>query len=518
MRNSSRGYLSGQLCQTLFLLILSLVLSLPLPGQETLPSVRVTISSRNNTINQVLDEITLQTGYHFTFDAAIINGKQKVQFMVTDLHLNLALDSLLSDPQIDYKTIEKNIVIYRKNTLAPSPISITIDRSLFRGRVVDKRSGKALSYATIALLGTSQGSISNQQGEFSFKLPIDIPDPMLVISYMGYKSLVYPVIYPMEKELEIRLEKDLIPLQEVIIRYSDPVQLLHEAIRRIPENYLDDHSTMTAFYRESVKRNDHCMVYSEAVLDVAKAPYASLTSSDHVSIVKQRKIFDVSAEDTILIKLRSGIPTSLNLDAIKNRPDFLEDDFTDRYNLDFTDMMTYGDHLVYVISFQQKKEIPDLLFKGQLYLDQKSLALLAADFEFNPDLIQKEPGVFLVSRSPNIHIRPVLAKYHVDYRSFNKKYYVSQVRAVLEMKVRKRRKWISSRYKISIEMAITDLIPNQRLRINHSDRVSRNIVLADEPFQFDPLFWGVHNTIEPEASLMESIQKLDHSSQEIFEY
>lgn len=67
-------------------------------------------------------------------------------------------------------------------------------------------------------------------------------------------------------------------------------------------------------------------------------------------------------------------------------------------------------------------------------------------------------------------------------------------------------------------MAITDLIPNQRLRINHSDRVSRNIVLADEPFQFDPLFWGVHNTIEPEASLMESIQKLDHSSQEIFEY
>ena len=66
-------------------------------------------------------------------------------------------------------------------------------------------------------------------------------------------------------------------------------------------------------------------------------------------------------------------------------------------------------------------------------------------------------------------------------------------------------------------MAITDLIPNQRLRINPADRVRRNIVLADEPFQVDPKFWGKHNTIEPEASLMESIRKLEHSSQEIFE-
>ena len=329
--------------------------------------------------------------------------------------------------------------------------------------------------------------------------------------------MVLPVIYPVEEELEIGMEKELVPLQEVIIRYTDPVKLLQEAIQRIPENYLDDHSTMTAFYRESIKRNEHCMVYSEAVLDVAKAPYSSLTSNDHVSIVKRRKITDVTAEDTILIKLRSGISTSMSLDVIKNRPDFLEEDFHTRYNLEFTDMMTYGDRLVYVIGFQQKKEIHDLLFKGQIYLDQETLAVLAADFEFNPDLLHKEPELFLVSRSPKIHIRPVMAKYHVDYRSVQNRYYVSQVRAEVEMKVRKRKKWISSRYKISIEMAITDLIPNQRLRINPADRVSRNIVLADEPFQFDPIFWGIHNTIEPEASLLESILKLEHSSQEIFE-
>lgn len=517
MRSRSEGYLSGLSWPVLPFSILFLLISYQVQAQESLPSEPVSISSRNQTIHQVLEEITLQSGYHFTYDAAIIEGKRKVQFRVTNLPLNKALDSLLQDPQLDYRTIERNIVIYRKNEVVPSPISHSIDRTLLRGRVVDRRSGKALPYATIALLETSLGSISNQQGEFSFKIPLDLPDPMMVVSYMGYRSRMLPLSYPADNELTIELEKDLIPLQEVIIRYSDPAKLLQEAIRRIPGNYLDDHATMTAFYRESVKRNDHCMIYSEAVLDVAKAPYTSLTNNDHIGIVKRRKISDVTAEDTIFIKLRSGITTSLNLDVIKNRPDFLQEDFQERYNLDFTDMMTYRDRLVYVISFQQKKEIHDLLFLGQIYLDQETLAIVAAEFEFNPDLLHKEPGLFLVSRSPNIHIRPVMAKYHVDYRSVNGQYYISQVRAEVEMKARKRKRWFSSRYKISIEMAITDLIPRQRLRINPGDRVSRNIVLADEPFQFDPQFWGIYNIIEPESSILESIRKLEHSSQEILE-
>lgn len=512
----TRGNASGPKRQIVLLLSLFLLSSI-LVRAQTLPELKVSVNSRNQTINQVLEEITLQTGYHFTYDAAIIEGKQKITFRASNLTLKETLDSLFQEARVDFKVIDRNIVLFRKNQVRPAPISQSIDRTFLRGIVLDKRSGKALPYATIALLETSLGSISNQEGEFSFKIPVDLPDPMLVISYMGYKKQILPVFYPVENTLEIRLEKETIPLQEVIIRYADPVKLLNEAIRRIPENYLETHSTMTAFYRESVKRNDHCMVYTEAILDVAKTPYTLASVGDQVSIRKRRKITDISAEDTVLIKLRSGISTSLNLDVIRNRPDFLKEDFLDRYDLEFTDMMAYGDRLVYVISFQQKAMIPDLLFKGQLFLDQESLALLAADFEFNPDLIHKEPELFLVSRSPNIRIRPVLARYHVDYRSVNNLYYVSQVRGELEMKVRKRRKWISSRYQISIEMAITDLVADQRLRISPADRVSRNIVLADEPFLSDPEFWGIHNAIEPEASLMESIHKLEFNKQEISE-
>lgn len=517
MENSKRETMPGQARLTFPLLLFLFCTLTPLFGQNDLPSVKVSISARNESIYQILDEITLQTGFYFTFNSALISGKQKVQFKVSDLLLKEALDSLLTDLRFDYRLIDRNIVIYKKNTSHPIPINEEINRSLLKGRVVDSRSGKPLPYASLALFGTSLGSITNQSGEFSFKIPTDLNDPMLVISFMGYKNLLLPISYPLKEALVIRLEKDVISLQEVIIRFTDPELLVAEAIRKIPENYLDDHSTMTAFYRESVKRNDHCMVYSEAVLDVAKGPYSNNSPNDLVRIQKRRKITDVTAEDTVMIKLRSGIFTSLGLDVVKTRPDFLTYDFLERYDLEFTDMVTYGDKLVYVISFQQKSSIPDLLFKGQLYLAQESLAILAVDFEFNPDLIHKEPELFLVSRSSQIHIRPIKAKYHVDYRLIGNKHYVSQVRGELELKVRKRRKWMGSRYTIAIEMAITDLIPNQRLRINPAERVKSHVVLSDEPFQIDPLFWGIYNTIEPEASLLESISKLEQNRQEIEE-
>jgi hypothetical protein len=509
MRNIERRTPTGG-CG-LAVLLFSFFLCTPVRSQdqEPLPQIEITIATPENTIQQILDRITLQTGYLFTYDADLIDGRKQVDFRVTEISLFEALDSLLQNPGLGYRIIDRNIVIYQRNKEPPQPVFEEIERSILRGSVMDAKSGKPLAYATIALYGTSLGSITNQEGEFSFKIPLNLTDPMLVVSFMGYSRTFIPVVYPVDDPMTIALERELIPLQEVIIRFSDPAVLLTESLKRISDNYLDSDATMTAFYRESIRRNNHFMVYSEAVLDVAKASYTSEFSEDAARIIKGRTITDVTSEDTILVKLRSGIHTSLFLDVIKNRPDFLLPDFQERYNLEFTDLMVYGERLVYVISFEQKSNITDPLFKGKAYLDQESLALLAADFEFNPALIHKQPGIFLVSRSPSIRIRPFVAKYHVDYRELGGRYHVSQVRAEVGMKIRRKRKWIGSRYLISIEMAITDVIPDQRLRIIPSERVRQNVVLSEEPFQFDPLFWGIYNTIEPEASLMESIQRLE---------
>ena len=124
--------MSGQSQRTFPLLLFLFCTLSTLFGQNTLPSIPVSISARNESINQILDEITLQTGYYFTYNSALISGKQKVQFKVNDMLLKDVLDSLLTDPRFDYRMIDRNIVIYKKNTILPIPINEEIDRSMLR--------------------------------------------------------------------------------------------------------------------------------------------------------------------------------------------------------------------------------------------------------------------------------------------------------------------------------------------------------------------------------------------------
>ncbi len=482
---------------------------LGLEAHDSIPNIRINLAEKNRSIQQSLEEISLQSGYLFTYDAALISGDEKRRFGALDLPLSICLDSLLQNPNLSYKLIDRNIVIYRKNLEAPMAASNTINRSLLVGRVVDRRNGKPLAYATLALYGSHLGAISNQEGGFAFKIPITEDNPLLVASYMGYKNRMLALSYPLEGPLEIEMERQVLPLQEVIIRQTDPVHLLNEALKRIPDNYEEEHATMTAFYRESIKRNEHCMLYSEALVDIAKTPYSSGSYQDQVQIRKGRKITDVNTEDTILIKLRSGLKASLSLDVVKQRADFIQEDFADRYVLEFSDIISYGDRLVYVINFHQRPHITTLLFNGKIYIDQVSMAIVAVDFQFSPELIHREPGLFLVSSSPRIRIRPVQASYHVDYQLTEGRYHLGQVRADVVLKIRRRRQWIGSRYRISLEMAVTNNQPGKRLRIPPGERVRENLIMADQNFPFDPLFWGIHNTIQPEATLMESIRQLE---------
>ncbi len=67
-----------------------------------------------------------------------------------------------------------------------------------------------------------------------------------------------------------------------------------------------------------------------------------------------------------MIKLRSGIYASFSLDVVKNRPDFLSEISWTCMTWHFTDMMTYGDRLVYVISFTRKAHITQSDVQGKL--------------------------------------------------------------------------------------------------------------------------------------------------------
>src|SRR5512133_3961683 len=126
---------------------------------------------------------------------------------------------------------------------------------VFTGRVIDQSTRKPVVFANVYLIGSSLGTVTNAEGEFVLKVPTAEINRKLGISNLGYKNLVINLADLKEKENIIKLELAATPLEQVVIRSDDPVELLKMAYRRINENYNTNHEMQVGFYLETVKQN-----------------------------------------------------------------------------------------------------------------------------------------------------------------------------------------------------------------------------------------------------------------------
>ena len=173
----------------------------------------------------------------------------------------------------------------------------------FTGKVIDKATRKPVSFANVYLIGSSLGTVTNAEGEFILKVPAEEMNRKVGISNLGYKNLIISFAELDSKENLIKLELAATPLEQVVIRSDDPIELLKMAYRSINENYNENPEMQVGFYRETVKQNRSYVAVAEAVLDVYKSPYTSLMDYDRVKIYKGRKSEDVKKMDTLMFKL-----------------------------------------------------------------------------------------------------------------------------------------------------------------------------------------------------------------------
>ena len=142
---------------------------------------------------------------------------------------------------------------------------------------------------------------------------------------------------------------------------------------------------MTAFYRETIKKNRSYVSLAEAVVEVNKQPYTS-NKYDAVKLYKARQKADYTKLDTLSFKLQGGPFSSLYLDIMKY-PDFIfTDDMLANYEFTF-DRSTYTDNkLIYVVDFKQRPNKTEPLYYGKLYIDAQNLALKSASFSLDIQL------------------------------------------------------------------------------------------------------------------------------------
>jgi iron complex outermembrane receptor protein len=171
---------------------------------------RITFDMENVTIKQVLKEIKDQTGFKFLYTSNLIDESQKISFRAKQETTPKILDRLFENTEIDYKIIEKQIVL-TKRELQKSETKVQ-EREI-KGTVKDSN-GVPLSGANVLLKGTTIGTQADFDGKFTLAFPDDNSN-ILVISYIGYKTVEIDITG--KTSIEIILPEDASQLDSVVL-------------------------------------------------------------------------------------------------------------------------------------------------------------------------------------------------------------------------------------------------------------------------------------------------------------
>lgn len=379
----------------------------------------------------------------------------------------------------------------------------------YKGSVIDNNTKEPLAFADLTINTTNIRTVTNKEGKFLFKVPNNLLDKMLTISYLGYDTQVILLKNLKNKDNKIALNSSVTKLKQVKINVPKDVKtLVRITLDRNNKSYYNDPTIMTAFYRETIKKRKKNASLSEAVVKIYKQPYNSL-KKDEIGIIKSRKNTNYSKLDTLALKLQGGPFNTLYSDIVKYPEFVFSEDLLQYYEFSFEPSTQINNRQVYVVKFEQLPNVVSSLYYGKLFIDAETFALTSAIYSLNIENTKQAVSLFLRSKPKKVKVSTIEALYRVDYQTQNGKWYFTYSNIQLAFKVKWKNKFFSSTYSLNIEMAITDWEINNTEKTNLDNSIKPSVILADEASGFsDPEFWGQYNIIEPEKSIESAIKKI----------
>jgi hypothetical protein len=380
-----------------------------------------------------------------------------------------------------------------------------------KGKVVDAENGTPLVFATVAVKESNVAIVTNIDGEFTLKIGEPVTAKNLEVSFLGYKNKTIPLSDMRDNGYKnvISLETAPIPIKEIVVKPLDPIDIVEKAIGRIGKNYASEPNLMTAFYRETIRKNRTYVSIGEAVVEIFKAPYANDVRFDGTRIYKGRKSSDVEKMDTVLFKLQGGPVSVMQLDIAKNTESILTQDAMQYYNYSLTGVIEIDGKPHYVIDFLQKPSVDMPLFMGSLYIEMDSYAITEVEFGFNLSDKAAASSIFIRKKPLGMEVTPELATYRTKYREQDGKYYFAYSRAEVKFKVDWKKKLFNTYYTTMSEIAVTDRTTEEVIKFANKEKIRYTDVFSEKVTSFtDPEFWGEYNVIEPDQSIESAIRKL----------
>jgi TonB-linked SusC/RagA family outer membrane protein len=169
-------------------------------------NAKVNIKGSNLTIAEFIDQVEGQTDYLFVYSKNEVNPSELLALNTGEKTVAQCLTEAFLNSDVKY-AFENDYIVLTKNALP----SIAQQGKTISGTVLDS-SGEPIIGANVVIKGTTNGTITDFDGNFSLSVP---DGAVLQISYIGYLTKEVPV--GNQSRINIQLLEDTQTLEEVVV-------------------------------------------------------------------------------------------------------------------------------------------------------------------------------------------------------------------------------------------------------------------------------------------------------------
>ena len=131
-----------------------------------------------------------------------------------------------------------------------------LPQTIIEGLVKDAKSGEAIPFVNIALVGETIGTISDENGEFKLSIANTALSKNLAFSSVGYTAKTLKISELVNQRNEISLDPADIKIEEVVVTDKSEAgkKLLRSALQKLETNFIHQPYSYLGTYTSTVKK------------------------------------------------------------------------------------------------------------------------------------------------------------------------------------------------------------------------------------------------------------------------
>ncbi|NOR75091.1 MAG: SusC/RagA family TonB-linked outer membrane protein [Draconibacterium sp.] len=170
---------------------------------------KLTLKMDNARVIDVLDEIENNSEFYFLFNQKLVDVERKVDVNAKEKTIDKILTDLFVETDVRHQVKDRLIILTTEKTDFSS--ELVAQQKTISGTITDK-SGQPLPGVTVIIKGTTQGTVTNTDGNYSIS---NIPENVtLVFSFIG--MVTQELIVGDQTTINVTMAIDAIGIEEVV--------------------------------------------------------------------------------------------------------------------------------------------------------------------------------------------------------------------------------------------------------------------------------------------------------------